>query len=246
MKALAAVAFLMLPVSALTAQVSNERLLRAADEPQNWLTYSGTYAGQRYSPLRQITPGNVKNLELKWIFQAESLENSRRRRSSSTASCTSPRRPTTSSPSTRRPDACSGSIATSPSPDARVCCGAGESRPRDPRRHAVHGHARCASGRARCEERAGRSGTSRSRTSGSGYSITLAPLVVKDKVIVGIGGGEYGIRGFIAAYDAKTGKEAWRFNTIPGPGEPGHDTWRATRGSTAAARSGSRAPTIRS
>ena len=53
----------------------------------------------------------------------------------------------------------------------------------------------------------------------------MAPLVVKDKVIVGVGGGEYGIRGFIAAYDAKTGKEAWRFNTIPGPGEPGHETW---------------------
>ena len=59
-----------------------------------------------------------------------------------------------------------------------------------------------------------------------GYSITMAPLVVKDKVLVGVGGGEYGIRGFIAAYDAKTGKEAWRFYTIPGPGEPGHETWK--------------------
>jgi alcohol dehydrogenase (cytochrome c) len=49
---------------------------------------------------------------------------------------------------------------------------------------------------------------------------------VKDKVIVGPAGGEYGIRGFIAAYDAKTGKESWRFHTIPGPGEPGHETWR--------------------
>ena len=58
------------------------------------------------------------------------------------------------------------------------------------------------------------------------YSITMAPLVVKDKVIVGVGGGEFGIRGFIAAYDAKTGKEAWRFYTIPGPGEPGHETWK--------------------
>ncbi len=58
-----------------------------------------------------------------------------------------------------------------------------------------------------------------------GYSITLAPLAVKDKVIIGVGGGEYGIRGFIAAYDAATGKEAWRFNTIPAPGEPGSDTW---------------------
>ena len=57
--------------------------------------------------------------------------------------------------------------------------------------------------------------------------MTLAPLVVKDKVIVGVAGGEYGIRGFLAAYDAKTGKEAWRFYTIPGPGEPGHETWPA-------------------
>src|SRR5215469_13835829 len=55
--------------------------------------------------------------------------------------------------------------------------------------------------------------------------MTLAPLIVKDKVIVGTAGGEYGIRGFLAAYDVKTGKEAWRFYTIPGPGEPGHETW---------------------
>jgi len=48
---------------------------------------------------------------------------------------------------------------------------------------------------------------------------------VKDKVIIGIGGGDGPIRGFIAAFDAKTGKEVWRFYTIPGPGEPGHDTW---------------------
>src|SRR5436190_3171818 len=59
-----------------------------------------------------------------------------------------------------------------------------------------------------------------------GYSITHAPLVVKDKVIVGVGGGEYGIRGFIAAYDAATGKEAWKFYTIPAPGEPGSETWQ--------------------
>jgi alcohol dehydrogenase (cytochrome c) len=57
---------------------------------------------------------------------------------------------------------------------------------------------------------------------GAGYALTHAPLIVKDKVIVGTAGGEYGIRGFIAAYDAKTGKEAWRFYTIPGKGEPGH------------------------
>jgi alcohol dehydrogenase (cytochrome c) len=57
------------------------------------------------------------------------------------------------------------------------------------------------------------------------YVITLAPLVVKNLVVVGVGGGEGRTRGFVAAYDARTGKEAWRFHTIPGPGEFGHDTW---------------------
>ena len=66
---------------------------------------------------------------------------------------------------------------------------------------------------------------SRARSPKSGYAFTLAPLVVKDKVIIGTAGGEYGIRGFIAAFDARTGKEAWRFYTIPGKGEPGNETW---------------------
>src|SRR5271168_4583137 len=54
--------------------VSFDRLLRAQDEPQNWLTYSGTNFGQRHSLLTQITPGNVDKLELQWVFQARSLE----------------------------------------------------------------------------------------------------------------------------------------------------------------------------
>jgi PQQ-dependent dehydrogenase (methanol/ethanol family) len=59
-----------------------------------------------------------------------------------------------------------------------------------------------------------------------GYSITSPPLVIKDKVITGIAGGEYATRGFIDAYDAATGKRLWRFYTIPGPGEPHHETWK--------------------
>src|SRR4029079_3956661 len=57
------------------------------------------------------------------------------------------------------------------------------------------------------------------------YSMTGSPLIVKDKVIVGTGVGAGPIRGFIAAYEARTGKELWRFYTIPGPGEPGNETW---------------------
>jgi alcohol dehydrogenase (cytochrome c) len=58
-----------------------------------------------------------------------------------------------------------------------------------------------------------------------GYAGTVAPLAVKDKIIVGIAGGEYGIRGFIDAYYASTGERAWRFYTIPGQGESGNETW---------------------
>lgn len=61
---------LLLPV-AMRAQVTPQRLLHASDEPQNWLTYSGTYASQRYSLLDQVNATNVKNLELKWVFQAQ-------------------------------------------------------------------------------------------------------------------------------------------------------------------------------
>ena len=59
----------------------------------------------------------------------------------------------------------------------------------------------------------------------AGYSLTLAPFVIKDNVIIGTAGGEYGVRGFLAAFDVASGKEVWRFHTVPGPGEPGHETW---------------------
>ena len=59
-----------------------------------------------------------------------------------------------------------------------------------------------------------------------GYSLTSAPLVVKDKVLVGITGGEFGARGFLDAYDAATGKRLWRWYAVPGPGEFGNDTWK--------------------
>jgi alcohol dehydrogenase (cytochrome c) len=63
-------------------------------------------------------------------------------------------------------------------------------------------------------------------TASAGYAMTLAPLVVKDKVIIGVAGGEFGIRGFVAAFNASTGSEVWRTYTVPGPGEPGHETWQ--------------------
>ena len=65
---------LILAVAPVAAQVTFDRILNAAREPQNWLTYSGTVLSQRHSPLTQITPENVKDLQLAWVFQARSLE----------------------------------------------------------------------------------------------------------------------------------------------------------------------------
>lgn len=59
----------------------------------------------------------------------------------------------------------------------------------------------------------------------SGYYMTLAPLVVQGKVMVGVSGGEFGIRGFVQAFDAETGKSLWKTYTVPGPNEPGHESW---------------------
>jgi len=215
---------LMVLTAAIGAQVTADRLLRAADEPQNWITYSGGYASQRHSPLTQITPGNVKNLELKWILPNQVFG----------AWQSSPIVVDGIMYVTQRPndvlavDAKTGRVfwqyRYNVSPDARVCCGANN------RGVGILGdtlYMGTLDGHLVALDRT----TGRSLWDVAvgdpklGYSITMAPLIVKDKVLVGSGGGEYGIRGFIAAFDAKTGKELWRVYTIPGPGERGNETW---------------------
>ena len=208
----------------LHGQVPYDRILRAADDPQNWLTYNGTYSSQRYSSLSQITSENVSNLESQWVLQNQEFG----------AWQSNPIVVDGVMYVTERPndvmavDAVTGRVfwvyRHTPSESARVCCGANNR------------------GVAVLDDKVFM-GTLDARliaidaTNGQplwnievadvdlAYSITMAPLIVKDKVIVGVGGGEFGIRGFVAAYDAETGEEAWRFYTIPGPGEPGHDTW---------------------
>ena len=73
--------------------------------------------------------------------------------------------------------------------------------------------------------RATSSGSRRWEDYRTGYYMTMAPLVVDGKVMVGVSGGELGIRGFVTALDAETGAEVWKTYTIPGPGEPGNDSW---------------------
>jgi len=210
--------------AALHAQVSFDRLLRAANEPQNWLTYSGTYTGQRYSELAQITPANVKDLQPQWVFQARSLE-----KFEATPLVVDGVMYTVQPPNDIVAiDAATGRTfwmySHRPSPLARLCCG------RVNRGLAILGQTlfmgTIDGHLIAVDAKSGRLVWDVSLTRPeAGYSLTLAPLVVKDKVIVGPAGGEYGIRGFLTAFDAKTGKQVWRFNTVAGPGEPGGGSW---------------------
>jgi alcohol dehydrogenase (cytochrome c) len=209
----------------LIGQVTYSRLLDAAKEPHNWLTYSGDYFGHRYSALRQIDATNVKNLELKWIYQGTVIGNWQATPLVVDGVMYVSQRPN----DVVALDAATGRAfwiyRHNTSPDHRACCGANN------RGLAISGDTLyMGTLDARLVAIDAKSGRQRwSATVGdmkAGYSLTLAPLVVKDKVIVGVGGGDLGIRGFIAAYNTETGKEVWRFYTIPGPGEPGHETWQ--------------------
>jgi len=205
-------------------QVTFERLLRAAEEPQNWLSYSGGYSSQRYSLLKQVDPSNVKNLELKWILQNQVAG----------AWQSSPIVVDGIMYLTERPndvmavDAKTGRVfwvyQYRNSGREQVCCGANN------RGVAILGDtlfmgtldAHLVAIDAKNGKPLWNVAVADDKLA---YSITLQPLVVKDKVIIGVGGAEYGISGFVAAYNPQNGKQVWRFNTIPGPGEPGFETW---------------------
>jgi alcohol dehydrogenase (cytochrome c) len=209
----------------LYAQISSERLLHAPDEPQNWLMYSGGYASQRYSLLKQVNASNVKTLEQKWIFQAESLE-----KFETTPLVVDGIMYLTQAPSdVVALDAKTGRIfwiyRYLVSTEVRPCCGS-----------VNHGLAILGdtlflatldAHLVALDAKGGRPlWNVKVANASAGYAMTLAPLVIKDKVIVGVAGGEFGIRGFVAAYDAHTGGEVWRTYTVPGPGEPGHESWQ--------------------
>ena len=215
---------LLLLAAALDAQVSTDRLTKAASDPQNWLSYSGSYTSQRHSALKQITPSNVKNLELKWVFQAQSLQTFE-----STPLVVDGIMYLTQAPDdVVALDAKTGRVFwiyhyVLPQSLA-VCCGQVN------RGLAILGDTLfMGTLDAHIVAIDAKSGKPIWKTkvaeNALGYAIPVSPLVVKDKVIVGVAGGEYGIRGFIAAFDVQTGKEVWRFHIIPEPGEPGHDTW---------------------
>jgi alcohol dehydrogenase (cytochrome c) len=205
--------------------LSFERIVNANKEPQNWLTYSGTLASQRHSLLTAIRPANARDLELKWVFQARSLE-----RHQVTPLVVDGTMYTIQSPNdVIALDALTGkqiwAYSYTPDAAAKNCCG------RLSRGVAIAGDTVfLASLDARMIAIDARTGRELWKTEPvgepkQGYAFTHAPLIVKDKVIAGTAGGEFGVRGFIAAWDVKTGKELWRFYTVPGAGERGNESW---------------------
>jgi alcohol dehydrogenase (cytochrome c) len=206
------------------AQVTPQRLLDSAKEPQNWLMYSGDYAGRRFSALDQITAANAAGLVPKWAYQTMAGGKFE----------TTPLVVDGVLYGTGQDDRAYALDARSGRPiwqyqralpaDIRPCCG------RVNRGLAILGD-KVFLGTLDAHVIALDAKTGNviwdvnAADYRAGYSFTLAPLAIKNLVIVGVSGGEYGIRGFIEAYDATSGERKWRFYTTPGPGEPGHDTW---------------------
>src|SRR5579863_6827578 len=206
------------------AQLPYDRILNAGREPGNWLTYSGDYASHHYSAIDQIHRGNVNNLKVAWMYQVRGRQHFE-----------------------ATPLVFDGVMYLSDPPSDITALDLRTGRPLwHYRRTIPTGVPACCGQVNRGVAALGDQifiGTIDSHLVALdaltgrirwdvevadyklGYTITAAPLAVKDKIIVGIAGAEYGVRGFLDAYDAKTGKRSWRFWTTPGVGEAGNETW---------------------
>ncbi len=204
--------------------VTWERLVNAENEPENWMMYSGTLDSQRYSRLDQINTNNVTELEMKWSYQIPVID-----RAETVPTVVDGIMFITEAPSNLTAvDARTGRVYWRYDhelpEDLRICCG------RNNRGVAILGETLFMSTLdAHLVAIDARTGNVlwdvEVADYEAGYSKTAAPLIVKDKVVTGIAGGEFGIRGFIDAYDPVTGDLEWRTYAIPGPGEPGNESW---------------------
>jgi alcohol dehydrogenase (cytochrome c) len=204
--------------------VTAEQLLAGTANPSHWLMFAGDYSGRRHSPLTQITPQNVSRLVHEWTFQTATLG----------AFEATPLvhdgviYATGANNHAWALDARTGRsfwrYRRELPADLRVCCGPVN------RGFAILGN------RLFMTTLDAHLVALDARTGGvlfdvalddykRGYASTIAPIVVRNKVIVGVAGGEYGAPGFIDAYDAESGKRVWRHSTIPAKGEPGSETW---------------------
>jgi alcohol dehydrogenase (cytochrome c) len=203
-------------------------ILAGLKDPAKWLTFSGDYSGRRHSPLMQINQANVGRLAPEWTFQTATITRGRGFEAT--------------------PLLWDGVLYVTGSNNLAWALDARTGRPfwtyrRELPPDLTYGaQAPVNRGFGMLDDRLFMVTLDAhllafDRTTGAilwdvvladykiGYSATMAPLVIDGKVIVGISGGEYPTRGFLDAYDPKTGARVWRFYTVPGPGEPGSETW---------------------
>ncbi len=216
------------PVSPPAAQVSAARLTKAAEEPGQWMTYGGTYAEQRFSTLAKITRDNVKALGLSWFADYDT----NLQQTGTPLFIDGVLYVSTAWSKVYAYDAKSGKQLWQYNPKvpgewaAKVCCGLVNRGIA-----AYNGKIFVGTLDARLvaiDAKTGKEAWSTVTLDDANrdapiqrYSITMAPRVVKGKVMIGASGGEFGVRGWIAAYDAETGKQVWRFYTVPGdPSKP--------------------------
>lgn len=194
---------------------------------KDWLTYSGDYSGRRHSALAQIHTGNVTKLAARWIYPVPGAA-----RLVVTPVVARGIMYLTSRNSVFALDARTGReiwrfsrpLRTDVIGDARAGINRGVAVLGDKvffQTHDAHLLALHAANGSLLWE-------TEIADPREGYGGTMAPLVVKDKVIIGTSGGDEGVRGLLDAYDAETGKRVWRFWTIPAPGEPGSETWEGS------------------
>jgi alcohol dehydrogenase (cytochrome c) len=205
--------------------VTPQDLLNGLKDPGRWLMFGGNYSGQRHSPLTQITPDNVGRLQPQWVFQTETLG----RFETTSLLLDNVLYVTGATNHAWAVDARTGKQIWRyrrelPATGLTACCGLVN------KGFGVLGDklfmTTLDAHLLAFDMRTGKIVWDVTMEDyKTGYAATIAPLVVKDKVIAGVAGGEFGCRCFLDAYDAQTGKRIWRFHTVPAPGEPGGDSW---------------------
>jgi alcohol dehydrogenase (cytochrome c) len=206
-------------------EVEMRRIVETDKTPGEWLTYAGNYTGHRHSLLPQLTKSNVRNLRLAWVAQLRQVD---RELQVSPIVADGVMFVSESRDGVVALDAKTGEVIWTyrrPVPDALPgCCGTPN------RGVAVLGRtvfvAASDSFLIALDANTGKQRwIVKVADYRGGYTMTGAPLALGDRVVVGVAGGELGIRGFLVAFDAAEGRQLWKFNTVPGPGEAGHNTW---------------------